>query len=224
MISPKSKARIRGTTLVEILIAVALMLLIFLFLTADLIQSSQAQNLASNHTQTIRVANALLGVMKGDQDFWKSPDWSQGPQGGAETDPCLNAYPPYTDTMSVPSPSWHPVCAAAFTELAGAGVQAQYLWNAQVQAGDANVAQLTIWVMTNENGRNDVYELHETRANTAPAPVWSAVLPPASPTAPPTSPVPTTPPPSGTPTPKPSPTATPSKTPKPSPTPTGVFE
>ena len=53
----------RGTTLVEVLVAVFLMTLIFIFITAELIQSSQAENLASNHSETIAAANYLLGVI-----------------------------------------------------------------------------------------------------------------------------------------------------------------
>lgn len=220
----------RGTTLVEVLVAVFLITLIFIFITAELIQTSQAENLASNHSETIAAANYLLGVMKGDGTFWNAGEWASG---NGQTDGCGVSYPPYTD--SITAPTWHKLCGTTFPEIAGQpvalpstkvgnGVNAQYMWNSQIQGGDKNVAQLTIWVMTDEGGRNDVYELHGTRMQTAPTPNYSGVFPSPSPTSTPSSPPPSTPPPSGTPTPKPSPTATPTKTPKPSPTPTGIFE
>jgi len=212
----------RGTTLVEVLIAVALMTFIFIFITAELIATSQAENLASNHSQTIAASNQLLGVIKGDGSFWATGDWAAGPLFGTEKDGCGKNYPGYTDTIT--SPSWHPLCGITFPELNGAAVVAQYMWNAQIQGGDPNIAQLTLWVMTDEGGRNDIYELHGTRMKTAPAPSYSAVLPVQSSPPPSTAPpsVPSIPPTS--PTPKPSPTSKPSPSPKPSPTPTGIFE
>src|SRR5579872_4896090 len=97
IMTPRSRARgKRGTTLVEVLIAMALMLLIFLFLTADLIQSSQAENLASNHSGTVAAANYLLGVMRTDSNFWG--DWASGPSAPAE--PCGGTWAPYTDDIT----------------------------------------------------------------------------------------------------------------------------
>ncbi|MDQ6780262.1 MAG: prepilin-type N-terminal cleavage/methylation domain-containing protein [Candidatus Eremiobacteraeota bacterium] len=211
----------RGSTLVEVLVAMFLLLLIFLFLTGDLIQSSQAENLASNHSGTVAAANYLLGVMRTDGQFWK--DWATGPSAPAE--PCGGSWTPYTDDIT--TNNWHPLCANIFPEGAGAGVHLGYMWNAQLQAGDPNVAQLSVWVLSDEGGRRDVYELRTTRMQTAPQAQNSGIVPtnPPSP-----SPSPTTPPPSGTPKPSPSPkpsgspTATPSFTPKPSPSPTGIYE
>lgn len=212
----------RGTTLVEVLVGIALMTFIFVFLTAELISSAQTENFASNHAESIQAANELLSVMKSDNKFW-GPDW-----GGASglTDDCGNPYPAYTD--SITAPTWHALCTSRFPELTGPGVNAQFMWNAQFQGIDPNESHLTVWVRTDEGGRNDIYEINATRIKTAPTPTYLAVFPSPSfsatttPTPCPTnckSPLPT-------PTPKksPSPTPTPSKTPKPSPTPTGVFE
>src|SRR5579872_5865355 len=148
MSGPKSSRKKRGTTLVEVLIAVALMTLIFLFLTFDLLRSTQAGSLASNHTQTMTAANYLYSIVKGDPNFW-TPDWGAGPG----QDPCKNSFAPYTD--SILTPTWHPLCTATFPELAGSGVHAAYMWNAQLTA-DPNVATVTIWVETDEQGIPDI--------------------------------------------------------------------
>lgn len=217
-VGTKSK---RGTTLVEVLIAMALMLLVFLFLTADLIQSSQAENLASNHTGTIAAADYLLAVVKNDSFFWKPGHWAAGPG----SDPCKTAWAGYTDDIT--KPTWHPMCGLIFPEATAGSAHFNYMWNAQLQAGDPNVAQVTMWVETDEGGRQDIFALRTSKTQNAPQAANSPVVPT---NPPPTSPPPTTPPPSGTPKPtpspkpSPSPTPTPSKTPTPSPSPSGVFE
>ncbi len=190
--TPRSRARgKRGTTLVEVLIAMALMLLIFLFLTADLIQSSQAENVASNQSSSTAVANYLINLMKADGNFWNEANWTVAPQpDGNAKDPCGNAWPSYSDNIL--APTWHPGCASLFPELAGTGVNYNFMWNAVNQSGDPDAATLTVWVMTDEGGRNNVYELKTTRMNAAPLAASSGVVPTTAPpsTAPPTSPPP----------------------------------
>ena len=215
----------RGTTLIEVLVAIALLLIIFLFITSDLIQSSQAENVAATRTESMDAANYLLGVMRTDSTFWSGPggnDWSS-PHG---QDPCGNTYPPYTD--SITSPTWHqaPACVASgpnpgiFPDLVGVPVF-QYMWNAQDQAGDPGLAQLTVWVQVQEGGRLNVYELNSSRADITAIPTNPADVasPPGPNSPPPASPTPKPPPtPTPSPTPKPSPTPQPSPTPVPTPT------
>ena len=215
----------RGTTLVEVLVGIALMTFIFVFLTAELISSAQTENFASNHAQSIQAANELLGVMKQDNNFWVT-DWGTGPDPTVLADDCGNPYPPYTDTIS--APTWHKLCTNKFPELSGSGVNAQFMWNAQFQGADPNEAHLTIWVRTDEGGRNDIYEVNATRMKPAAGPSYPAIFPSPSASAT-TTPTPcasgcSSPKPSASPKASASPTPTPSKTPKPSPTPTGVFE
>ncbi len=227
----KSPKQNRGTTLLEILVAVALLLIIFLFVTADLIQSSQAENVSATRSETMNAANYLLGVMRDDSTFWK-PDWDIGPNAD---DPCGNAYPPYTDTIL--APTWHPAPACTpngsnlglFPDLVGTPVF-QYMWNAQEQGGDPALAQLTVWVQVQEGGRTDIYEVDSTRTNIHAQASNSPVLPTPTPTPKvtktPCSGVCVSPTPTPTPSPKASakPTPTPTPTPKPSPTPSGTFE
>lgn len=243
----------RGTTLVEVLVAVALLTIIFLFITSDLLQASQAENVSATRTESMDAANYLLGVMRTDGAFWGSggnpSDWATGPGG---KDPCGNAFPAYTDDIT--SPTWHPAPACTpngsnpgiFPDLVGTPVF-QYMWNAQNQAGNAGIAQLTVWVQVQEGGRLNVYELQSTRGDITSQPTNTPIIPPtptpkvttAPPSKPPTTP-PTTPPPTpkpsptptgkgtGTPTPTPTPppthTPTPPPTPTPTPQPSGTFE
>ena len=249
--SPRRVFR-RGTTLIEVLVAIALLLIIFLFITSDLIQSSQAENMSATRTESMDAANYLLGVMRTDSNFWGSGtsvnDWATGPGG---SDPCGNGWPPYTDDIN--SPTWHPAPACTpsgsnpgiFPDMVGTQTF-QYMWNAQNQGGSTGVAQLTVWVQVEEGGRLNVYELNSSRGDITPQASNKPVIPPTQtpqPTKPPTpTPTPgsTTPPPtstpkptpsakgSGPPTPPPTPTPTPPPTKPPTPTPTpqpsGTFE
>jgi type II secretory pathway pseudopilin PulG len=221
-------SRSRGTTLIEILVAVTLLLMIFLFLTGDLMQSSQAENVAATRTESISASNYLLAVMRQDTNFWS--DWNTGPAG---LDPCGNLWPPYTDSITTQG-GWHnaPAClpngsnAGAFPDLIGV-TAFQFKWNAKNQGSppDPRVAELTTWVLVNQGGRQNIYELHGTRGNIAAPASPAGILPP---TATPTScqqPCPSmspSPPPSPTPRPSPSPRG--SGTPKPTPKPSGTFE
>lgn len=209
----------RGTTLVEVLVAVALMLLVFLFLTAELIQSSQAENVASDHTQTVSVANYLLGITREDPSLFDH--FASGPGGN---DLCGTAWAPYTDTIT--APTWHPMCTSNFPELQGTGMQFNYMWNAQLQGSppDIYTATVTVWVMTSEGGRSDIYELKSTRMQTAAQSTNNGVTPPPTDTPSPQSAPPSTPPASVSPTPRPSPTKTATPSPTPTPSPTGIPE
>jgi hypothetical protein len=238
----------RGTTLLEVVVAIGLLVIIFLFVTLDLIQSSQAEGVTATHTTEISAANYLMDVIRTDpaSEFWLK-DWGVGPNGGS-VDPCGNNWAPYSD--SITAPDWHPAPACTpngsnpglFPQYAGMPSDSSgfpgfsYMWNVQQQGTDPNLAQLTVWVRFNEDGRPSVYELESTRANevaqsantpVVPTPAQSAATPCqvncGSPSQPPSHPpVSPTPKPSHSPTPKPSVSPTPKPTPKPSPS--GFFE
>jgi prepilin-type N-terminal cleavage/methylation domain-containing protein len=227
--SPRKVSR-RGTTLIEVLVAIALLLIIFLFITSDLIQASQAENQSATRTESVEAANYLMGVMRTDGQFWSGPggnDWASPPLGN---DPCGNPYPPYTDDIN--APTWHPAPACTpsgntpgiFPDMVGSNQTFQYMWNAQHQGGDPNAAQLTVWVQVDEGGRTNVYELNSTRGNIFAQPSPTGTLPTPTPKPKPSSSQPASPPsspsPPGSPSAKPSPTPKGSGTPSPTPTPT----
>ena len=225
----KSSTASRGTTMLEILVATLLLVLIFLFLTGDLIQSSHAENVSATRSETMNAANYMLGVMRDDSQFWAT-DWTLGPENGTLKDPCGNPWPPYTDTMT--TLTWHPAPACTpngtnpgvFPDLVGVP-SFQFMWNAQQQGADPDTATLTVWVQIKENGDN-IYELTSTKTHLVTPIPGQGSQPTLTPT-----PTPSISPcstncksPTPTPTPKSSPTARPSPTPTPSPSPKGTFE
>ncbi len=210
---------LRGTSLIEVLVATVVLTLAFLFVSGDMIASTQAEKEAMNRGIAISVANYYLDYMRQDPNFWNEVSggvWSSPPPG---TDPCGNTWPPYDDNIA--APTWHPVAVCVggpFANLAGHGSYF-FMWNAQQQS-DPNAANLSVWVESNtvgNNGSAEVFELNQLQRND-PTPNSAGQTPP--PVSPSPSPSPTTPPPSVTPKPSTSPTPKPSSTPKPSPTPT----
>jgi hypothetical protein len=212
----------RGSSLIEVLIATVVLTLAFLFISGDMIASTNAENESANHGYDISVGDYLLGVMRTDGNFWSEQAggvWSSPPP---FNDPCGNPWPPYDDSYSAPTGHTLSGCSSGpFANLAGHG-NYQYMWRAQEQS-DPKAADLSVWVQANQLGSNsgpEIYEVDQLRRED-PAPNASGLNPP-SPSATPT-PTPTpskSPTPTPSPTPKPSPTPTKSPTPKPSPTPT----
>ncbi|MBC5806845.1 MAG: hypothetical protein DLM53_09900 [Candidatus Eremiobacter antarcticus] len=214
----------RGTSLIEVLIATVILTIAFLFVSGDMIASTQAERQATNRGVTISMANYFIDNMRTDSSFWSEQVggvWTTAPIG--LTDPCGNAFPPYNDSLT--TPTWHnvPTCAAGpFSNLAKTG-KFQYMWRADQQA-DANAADLTVWISAQTGagtGKRQIFAMHQFSRND-PNPNTSGVMPPGSPTPTPT-PTPTpkpSMPPTPVPTPKPSGTATPVPTATPAPTPT----
>ena len=183
----------RAQTLIEVIVAIALLSVIVVMITADLTNITKADS-AADRSIEISSANFLIGVMKADPGFWGSNgtvDWNVGPQA-----PCYQALGPYTDTGPSPTPSstpsWHsipspqPNCAFPFTDQgapqegqpgpndspAPVGDTIQYMWNASVHNGDPNAADLTVWVRRDPNA--PIYEYHSVRyLSPGPAPSGS---------------------------------------------------
>src|SRR5579872_4718586 len=158
-----TKKRTRGNTLLEVLVAVALLLLIFLFVTEDLIGSSDAENVSATHSEADSAANYFVGVMHQDPNFWSAGEWASG---NGQNDPCGNPWPAYNDSILNPG-GWHPGPACtpgpgvegAFPDLIG--VQSfEFKWLAKTQAGDPRTAELTTWVKVAMGNRQDIFEMH----------------------------------------------------------------
>jgi len=179
------RSKRRAQTLVEVIVAIALLSVIVVMITADLTNITKADS-AADRTIEISSANFLLGVMKADPGFWNGGpgngvDWNIGPQ-----DPnCYAILGPYTDTGPSPSPTsspnWHPMpspqpaCAMPFTDQgapqqgqpglgqspAPVGDTVQYMWNASEHNGDPNAADLTVWIRRDSSA--PVFEYHSIR-------------------------------------------------------------
>jgi pilin/secretion family protein with methylation motif len=220
----KTRPGHRGQTLAEVLVAIGILSVIVVFVTADLSNVARLDH-ATDRSVEVSAANFLLGVLKSDANFWQK-DWNSGP-----SDACLAPLGPFTDTGPSPSPNWHPMpqappnCPAyPFTE-AGApqsypsggtmapaiGNTIQYMWNVSEHGTDPWAADLTVWVRRDEGAPIFAYHAIRYQYPNAyePSPIGTVTPTP--------SPTPTR---SPQPTPSPKPSRPP--TPTPSPTPIGV--
>src|ERR1700680_4248822 len=69
--------RQRGSTLFEVLVAIALLTLVFLLVSQDMIATVNAQGQAGTNSVAVSQANYLLSVAQSDSNFWSSaPSWS----------------------------------------------------------------------------------------------------------------------------------------------------
>jgi hypothetical protein len=189
-------------TLIEVLVALVLLVLVFIFVADQMIASSWAASKSSQRTANITSANYMLSLMHGSA-LWASP----APVIPAiPNDPCGHPMTPVNDGgpgIGV----WHtpPVCPLNPPELSNI----EYQW--AMTGVNLDSAQLTVWVRSTVDGKVDMYQLHAFTHQT-PTQLTLATPPP--------SPTPTpTPAPTPTHTPTPSPTATPTATPVPTPTP-----
>ncbi len=195
--------RQRGTTLLEVLVAVTLLTLVFLLVSQDMIATVGAQSQAGSNSVAVSEANYLLSTVQNDaSNFWNYSNWSNyAPAATCGSFPVMNgAYvkpppngPDTNDWQTLPS-------SCGNNNL-------EFMWAATQNPNDTNAATIQIWVKTGTAPDAQVYELNGLNANQPPALNYG--------TAPPISPLPT-----ATPTPKPSPTPTPSKAPTPTPSPT----
>lgn len=177
----------RAQTLIEVLVAIALLSVIVVMITGDLTNITKTDS-AADRSIEISASNFLLGVMKSDPGFWDmgpggSIDWAQGPN-----DPCYIALGPYTDTGPSSAARWHtiptprPDCQFPFSDVGAAqqgtpdpnasaapvGDEVQYMWNAQFHNGDTNAADLTVWVRRDPSA--PVFEYHAIRYVSPPEP------------------------------------------------------
>ena len=169
--------RARGMTLIEVMVAIVLLVLIFIFVGQNMVASSWATSKASQRSMDISAANYFMGVMYGDGSLWGTyPD--------SPKDPCGNTLTPVTDPGPMSGGGWHtpPTCNLAPAEVA----QVQYQWLQTVPVEDSS--DLTVWVRSTIDGKVDTYEM---RGHTHSVPTQLTLA---------------TPPPSPTPTPTPTPT------------------
>lgn len=170
----------RAQTLVEVIVAIALLSVIVVMLTGDLTNVRKTDS-AADRSIEISGANFLLGVMKADPGFWtggpdKSVDWNSGPAGT-----CYSQLGPYTDPGPTASPNWHtipspqPDCDMPYSDpgapqqgqpdpnasAAPVGDEVQYLWNVSYHNGDPNAADLTVWVRRDSGA--PIYEYRAIR-------------------------------------------------------------
>jgi hypothetical protein len=199
-------------SLLEVMVALVLLVLVFIFVAEQMMASSWAQSKSAQRSSNITAANYLMAMMHADPNIWNLTT-ADVPQ-----DPCRNNLTQIND-VGPPGGTWHslPPCNLGPSE----SVNLQYQWAMSHIVGTS--AELTVWVQSTEDGKIDQYEIHGFTHNTPPVNYSSTATPTPipSPTAPPTTPPPTPPP---TPTPAPTATPVPTMTPRatPTPAPTGT--
>lgn len=203
--------RRRGQTLLEVVIAIGVLTIIFLFIAESLVASSRTLNLSTANTTQIAAANYYLGLMKSDSGFWL--DQQTGFSTGGAVDLCGNQLTPYDDVYPSPpaSPDWHPAPACSAdpvqqTDPNHSISRVDYLWSASPNPNNGYAEDLTLWLRTHDSTGDHVYETHSIRYENPMAASPAVPSPPH--TQPPGSP--------------PVPTPTPLPTPTPSPTPIGI--
>jgi hypothetical protein len=201
--------------LLEILIAVSILTIIFLFIAESLIASSRSLNLNAENSTEIAAANYYLGMIKSDANFWD--DAATGFTTGGAVDMCLNQLTPYDDSFPSPpaTPNWHPAPACSADPVPQGDPnhsisRVEYMWSASPNPNNGFAEDLTVWLKTSDSTGDHVYVTHSIRyqdpapgSPPVPSPTQSTGSPPAS-------------------APPPSPTPTPTVRPSPSPTPIGI--
>ena len=177
----------RGSTLVEVLLAAALLVFVFLTWAAGAIIATQAANTAAEHTQAISIANALLENVRRDPLFWDE----YGPNGCNAGSNCWNVTPAQPCGLGVPpgpgqnvnaykdsydtskskdQQAWEPGYACGDLSYlqnykgTGQDFQWKFMWRADVKDYSAGSnfpydATITIWIYTNVDGRSSVYKV-----------------------------------------------------------------
>ena len=173
-----SRAR-RALTVLEVVIAMAMLTLAVVLFGSAMIATTRAEAKAGEHTEAIMIGNYLTEYARRDPHFWDyNPiqpidEWS-GPgcsypancwaaMDPTNVDPNGNVLPPYADSLALaPGPgTWH----AGFNPPTSAGAQLppyHYIWRADPidQAkfgGNRGVAVVTIELYVDQDGPQDVY-------------------------------------------------------------------
>lgn len=171
----------RAQTLIEVLVALALLSIIVVFITGDLTNVTQA-DAAGDRSIEIAASNFLLGVMKSDPGFWSGGAGGGNDWGSGSGDACYQNLGAYDDPgpsdptrwRTIPLASPAPPCAPLpFTDLGApqqgqpsdgaspVGDIVQYQWSAQTHDNDPDEADLTVWVR--RDAGSPVFEYHSIR-------------------------------------------------------------
>lgn len=186
----KNRRFSRAQTIIEALVAIVVLTIAFLAFSQGMIVATQAGNKASNHTQAIEMANFLLEWMRNDPAFWTNAEMTGGagicPTGSSTTPgncwttnvtnaPDKSALPPYSDDMSKPitMTNSHPGFCG-FASGCNPVVPYRFLWRADVHGAgqanppyDGNLADLTVEVIVNVSGRQEIYKVSGVAHNPA---------------------------------------------------------
>ena len=141
--------RQRGTTLLEVLVAVTLLTLVFLLVSQDMIATSVAQSDAASSTVAVGEGNYLLSQMQNDSNFWSEVNPAPSSTPGMGQNDCGTPVPAYSDTYTKPAPgatdgnAWH--TPGVEIQCHGSTNSLPYLWAATVRNNDTHAADISVW-------------------------------------------------------------------------------
>src|ERR1022692_227723 len=97
----------RGVSLIEVLVALVLLVVIFVFVAENMIATSWGESKASQRTQNISASNYLFAVMHGDPNLWAKGAYPDTP-----SDACGQPMTPVNDAGPTMGGMWHtpPAC------------------------------------------------------------------------------------------------------------------
>jgi Tfp pilus assembly protein PilV len=121
-----------GFSLIEALLATALLVALFLAWGGAMIVATDGENKAASHTQVVATANQILEWMRRDPAFWSNTEYSSGA--------CPHCWAIYNDTFGVSLPR---TCASVIP-TASAGCT--FNWAATADPNSNALAHLTVEV------------------------------------------------------------------------------
>ena len=142
---PKLRRLRRGFSVIEALLASAVLLLLFLAWSSGMVIATQGENKAATHTQAISVANQILEWVRRDPGFWAAPEYVSGK--------CPKCWPTtYNDTVGTTTPR------ACSTVITGAPAVCTFNWVAVQDAKSASLAHLAVVIFyTGANHQTERY-------------------------------------------------------------------
>jgi type II secretory pathway pseudopilin PulG len=121
-----------GFSLVEAMLAAAIVVTLFLAWGSAMIVATDGENKAGTHSQAIATANQILEYMRRDPAFWSVAEFS-GP-------PCSHCWPKYNDTFGVTPPQ------ACSTVIPTAPAACTFNWLATADPNSSALAPLAVEV------------------------------------------------------------------------------
>ena len=168
------RRRARGLTILEVVIAMAILTIAILLFGSGMIAATRAEAKAAEHTQAVMIGNYLIEQVRRDPNFWDAtatgdydplcPGKNCWPHMSPNNlDSAGNVLPPYDDSLATPpsNSAWH----AGFIPITTPNLTLpsyHYLWRADPIdstkfSANKGVAAITIELYVDQQGTQDVY-------------------------------------------------------------------
>src|SRR5579862_7463463 len=135
--------RQRGTTLLEVLVAVTLLTLVFLLVSQDMIATVGAAGQAGTNSVAVSEANYLLSTVRNDSTFWQQSNWSGwGPNPTCGQFPVMNGSYTKPPANGPDTNDWQAIPAGCGNN------NLEFMYSATQSPTDTNAANIAIWIKT----------------------------------------------------------------------------